>query len=138
MHLINVLNDFDIRAGDIEIWLEAYDAFWKNAQIFKFDGATIVYDLDTIKDLDAPAMVHDYEYQLLRNKGFIIYLRGKLKADANYGKNMRKVGITWLTAWSRVSLLVLSTPIWLLILISKGKVFKQNKFKYYSENHPNQ
>lgn len=118
--------------------LDAFDAFRDSPNIYAFDGATILADLETIKGLDASAMLHDYQYQLLRNKGFRFYLKGKLKADVYYGKTMRKLGITWLVAWSRVTALIISTPIWLIVVACKGKLFKINTLKHYSENHPNQ
>jgi len=56
--LIRVLIDFDIK--DIYKFMDAFDYFCQYPE--KFDGATIVKDLETIKGLDAAAMVHDWEY----------------------------------------------------------------------------
>ena len=136
--LIQVLRNRKLKAYEIKNFTDAYYAFVYFPNVFSYDGATILADLDTIKGLDASAMVHDYQYQLLRNKGFWFYLKGKLKADVQFGKNMRKLGITWLVAWSRVAVLILSTPIWLIVVACKGKLFKINTFQHYSENHPNQ
>lgn len=132
-HLLElILIDRNVSKITRNTLLDAFDAFRDNPDVFKFDGATILADLDTIKGLDASAMVHDYQYIKLRNKGFWNYLKGKLKADVQFGKNMRKLGITWLVAWSRVAVLILSTPIWLIVVACKGKLFKINTFKHYS------
>lgn len=120
--LIKVLEDFQLAENEINHVLDCFNLLRDFPTIYKFDGATIVYDLETIKGLDAAAMVHDVEYQLLRNRGLKVYLIGKLKADVNYGKLMRKLGITWLTAWSRVALLIASTPIWMIMIACKGKL----------------
>ena len=100
----------------------AFDLFRDYPNIYKFDGATIVADIYTIKGLDVSAMVHDLEYQLAQHKGFWFYLKAKLKADVEYGKNMRALGVSWLTAWTRVFFLLLSTPFWILLLTLKGKL----------------
>lgn len=121
-HLIKVLEDRELSEKEINHVLDCFNLLRDFPTIYKFDGATIVYDLETIKGLDAAAMVHDVEYQLLRHRGFKTYFFGKLKADVNYGKLMRKLGITWLTAWSRVALLIASTPIWMIMIACKGKL----------------
>ena len=120
--LIKVLEDRGLSKKEVNHILDCFNLLRDFPSVYKFDGATIVYDLETIKGLDASAMVHDVEYQLLRHRGFKTYFFGKLKADVNYGKLMRKLGITWLTAWSRVLLLIISTPIWMLIIALKGKL----------------
>lgn len=120
--LIKVLEDFQLAENEINHILDCFNLLRDFPSIYTFDGATIVYDLQTIKDLDVPAMVHDVEYQLLRHRGFKTYFFGKLKADVNYGKLMRKLGVTWLVAWSRVTALILSTPIWMIIIACKGKL----------------
>lgn len=124
--LIKILEDRNISKITKNTLLGAFDAFRDFPSIYKFDGATILADLETIKGLDASAMLHDYQYQLLRHKGFWYYLKGKLKADVCYGKTMRLLGITWLVAWSRVLALILSTPFWMLIMFFKGKLKKIN------------
>ena len=55
---------------------------------FKFDGATIVKDLNDLPNLDLDAMLHDYDYLCGANKSFI----RKWQADLNYIKNMEKNG----------------------------------------------
>jgi len=119
--LIQVLRDRGVKQFHF-IW--AYDMLRKYPNLYKFDGATIVADIDTIKGLDASAMVHDLEYQLEQHKGFWYYLKAKLKADVDYGKNMRALGVSWLTAWTRVTCLIISTPIWLAIIGIQGKFKK--------------
>lgn len=123
--LIEVLKDRGLEPKEISYIIWCYDNFRKYPNLFKFDGATIVADIDTIKGLDVSAMVHDLEYQLAQNKGFWHYFKEKLKADVNYGKRMRKLGVSWSTAWVRVFFLFLSTPFWILLLTLKGK-FKRN------------
>jgi len=55
---------------------------------FKFDGATIVKDLNDLPNLDLDAMLHDYEYIQGANKDFI----KKWYCDMRYIKNMEKNG----------------------------------------------
>ena len=55
---------------------------------FKFDGATIVKDLNDLPNLDLDAMLHDFEYLKGANKSF----SKKYKADIRYIKNMEKNG----------------------------------------------
>lgn len=123
--LIEVLKDRRLDSKEISYIIWCYDNFRKYPNLFSFDGATIVADIDTIKGLDVSAMVHDFEYQIAQHKGFWYYLKEKLKSDVNYGKRMRKLGVSWSTAWVRVFFLLLSTPFWILLLTFKGK-FKRN------------
>lgn len=123
--LIKVLEDRNIDKKEQSYILDIYNIFCQLNSIFKFDGATIVADIDTIKGLDVSAMVHDFEYQIAQHKGFLYYLKSKIKADIDYAKRMRKLGVSWLTAWVRVFFLLLSTPFWILLLTLKGK-FKRN------------
>lgn len=123
--LINVLEDRNIDKKEQGYILDIYNIFCQLDSIFKFDGATIVADIDTIKGLDVSAMVHDFEYQIAQHKGFWYYLKAKVKADIDYAKRMRKLGVSWLTAWVRGFFLLLSTPFWILLLTLKGK-FKRN------------
>lgn len=114
--LNNVLNDFGIDTEIDRRWLDAYDNFKNYPKLFKYDGATIVNDLDTIKGYDAPAGNHDIAYIFLNwfsLSGFI----EKFEIDYQYGKDMRKLDIPYITAWSRVFLLWISTPFWYLWLI---------------------
>ena len=71
---------------DINLYLEAFTYFEKYPT--KFDGATIVKDLDDLPNLDLDAMVHDYEYLNGANRSFI----KKWKADIRYIKNMEANG----------------------------------------------
>lgn len=120
--LIKVLEDRNIDEKEQGYILDVYNIFCQLDSIFKFDGATIVADIDTIKGLDVSAMCHDFEYQIAQNKGFLFYLKAKLKADIDFGKRMRSLGVTWLNAWSRIFGLILSTPFWILLLTLKGKL----------------
>lgn len=117
-HLNNVLNDFGIDTEIDRRWLDAYDNFKNYPKLFKYDGATIVNDLDTIKGYDAPAGNHDIAYIFLNwfsLSGFI----EKFKIDYQYGLDMRKLDVPYTTAWVRVFLLWISTPFWYLWLIIK-------------------
>lgn len=116
-----VLKDRNLSKIQRNTILSIFDNFAKYPTIYKFDGATIVADIDTIKGLDVSAMVHDYDYLSAQHKGFWYYVKAKLKADVNYAKLMRLLGISWLTAWTRCTALVISTPIWLILLSLKGK-----------------
>lgn len=71
---------------DIQDYLQAFDFFVKNPT--KFDGATIVKDLNDLPNLDLDAMLHDYEYIQGANLNFI----KKWKADIRYICNMEKQG----------------------------------------------
>jgi hypothetical protein len=117
-----VLKDRNIPKETRKRVLEIYGIFKNYPNIYKFDGATIVADIDTIKGLDVPAMVHDYDYQIAQYRGFWYYVKEKFKADVNYGKLMRLLGVSWLTGWTRVICLIISTPIWLLILSFNKKL----------------
>lgn len=113
-HLIMVLQDFNV--PEIHNWTKAFDYFRNNPS--RFDGATIVKDLETIKGLDAPAMNHDYAYIHLdfwSLKGFA----KKLKADFQYGKDQEKTGKGSITAYTRTVLLWFSTPLFYIYLIFK-------------------
>ena len=55
---------------------------------YKFDGATIVKDLNDLPNLDLDAMLHDYEYLCGANKSFTL----KLISDYSYIRNMEKNG----------------------------------------------
>ena len=74
------------KMSDISDYLNAFDYFIGHPD--KFDGATIVKDLEDIKGLDLDAMVHDYEYINGANRNFI----KKWKADIKYIKNMERNG----------------------------------------------
>lgn len=119
--LISILEDRNLNSFQIKEFIDAYDAFWKLKDEFVFDGATIVADFDTIFDLDASAMVHDYKYLLLRNVGFLEYLNKKIKADIEFANNMRSLGVTWLNAWFRASTLLIVTPLW-MVFVSIRKI----------------
>jgi hypothetical protein len=107
-----VLNDATIE--NVSLFLDAYDYFCDFPE--DFDGATIVKDLDTIRDLDASAMVHDYEYLVNKSwKNPII----KTIVDINYAQNMEKLGNSSITAYTRCILLILSTPFYYLIKLFK-------------------
>jgi hypothetical protein len=112
--LLLLLHDYEVK--DYSKWLDAFDYFRNNPN--EFDGATLVKDLTTINGLDAPAMIHDYDYGFIdfwSRKGFF----EKLKADFNYGKNQEKTGVGSITAYTRTVLLWLSTPFYYILLIFK-------------------
>jgi len=111
LELRQTLSYFGIQ--DLTIWLNAYDYFCLYPH--KYDGATIVKDLATIQGLDACAMVHDYRYLHIEKWWSINGLKSKLKADLEYGKNMELTGKGSITAYTRTSLLWISTPFYYLI-----------------------
>ena len=74
------------KMSDISDYLNAFDYFIRHPD--RFDGATIVKDLEDIKGLDLDAMVHDYDYIHGANRNFI----KKWKADLKYIKNMERNG----------------------------------------------
>ena len=104
----------DSNVQDIVLFLNAYDYFCDFPE--DFDGATIVKDLDTIRNLDAPAMVHDYEY--IVNKVYKSFIK-KTVADIEYAQHMEQLGNSSVTAYFRAILLILSTPFYYLIKLFK-------------------
>lgn len=80
----------------------------------KFDGATIVKDLNDLPNLDLDAMLHDYEYLCGANKSFV----RKWRADFDYIRNMEKNG-----KGIRVVRFILLTLIG-LVFVPYCKIFK--------------
>jgi hypothetical protein len=103
----------DIKQVAPEDYLRAYDYFTEHPT--KYDGATIVKDLDDVFGLDLSALCHDYDYivRLKRYKG-LKWLKMKFKYDWEYGKRMEEMGKSILTAYLRVFGLIITTPIYLL------------------------
>jgi hypothetical protein len=93
-----VLKDYNFTEHEIIDFYRAYNYFTENPN--EFDGATIVRDLDTIKGLDAPAMVHDYRYVLAYR------IKDRIRADKEYLTNMIKLGVHPVSAYLRVYLLI--------------------------------
>lgn len=117
-HLINVLSDFGIDTEKDKRWLQAYDLFRNYTNQYMYDGATIVKDLHTIYGYDAPAGNHDISY--IMNDWFSFRgLINKFTLDYKYGLDMRALQIPYTTAWSRVFLLWIATPLWYIFLIFK-------------------
>ncbi len=114
--LVRIMTDYEFTSKEISEIMEAFDYF-RNYPA-EFDGATIVKDLRTINGLDAPAMRHDYDY-LHIHFWSISGLVKKGKSDWKYGKNMEKLGVSPVTAYTRAVLLLISTPLYYLLLIFK-------------------
>jgi hypothetical protein len=93
-----ILLDCNFTENEIIKFERAYNYFTENPK--EFDGATIVRDLDTIKGLDAPAMVHDYRYILANG------IKDRIRADFEYLKNMIKLGVHPVSAYLRAYLLM--------------------------------
>ena len=76
--------------GRKDIDIEDYKKAFRYFRIFpkRFDGATIVKDLNDLPNLDLDAMLHDYEYLQGANKSFF----KKWDSDMRYIKNMEKNG----------------------------------------------
>ena len=92
------LRDFKFTGQEIIEFSRAYNYFIENPK--EFDGATIVRDLNTINELDAPAMLHDYRYILASG------IKDRLKADNEYLLNMIKLGVHPVSAYLRYFLLI--------------------------------
>lgn len=92
-----VLKDFDFTGQEIIVFSRAYNYFTEYPN--EFDGATIVRDLNTINNLDASAMLHDYRYILAYG------IKDRLKGDKQYLKNMIKLGVHPISAYLRYFLL---------------------------------
>lgn len=97
---------------DINQYRKAFQYFQRFP--FKFDGATIVKDLNDLPNLDLDAMLHDYEYLKGANKNFV----KKWYCDIRYIKNMEKNG-----KGIRVVRFILLTLIG-LIFVPYCKIFK--------------
>lgn len=97
---------------DIKDYQSAFKYFQRFP--FKFDGATIVKDLNDLPNLDLDAMLHDYEYLKGANKNFV----KKWYCDIRYIKNMEKNG-----KGIRVVRFILLTLIG-LIFVPYCKIFK--------------
>ena len=69
--VIMVLRFKGLNTQEINKFTEAYDYFKNNPK--KFDGATIVKDLNDIKGLDLKAMLHDYECLMGANSSFKLW-----------------------------------------------------------------
>lgn len=83
-------------ASEIAEYLLAYRYFMDYPT--QYDGATIVKDLIDVHDLDLDAMLHDYEYLVLKaGHNFIT----KWKSDFKYGKGIERKGKSAYAAWSR-------------------------------------
>lgn len=115
-HLVKVLKDFEIKFEITKEILTAYKFFCDNPT--EFDGATIVKDLPTIKRLDAPAMWHDWKY-LHINFWTLQGLKEKIVNDWKYGQLMEFLGISGVTAYKRSILLIISTPLYYILIIFK-------------------
>jgi hypothetical protein len=113
--LIMVLNDFEIK--DISRWLEAYDAFRNYPTYFKYDGATIVRDIDTIFQYDAPAGNHDYGYLMIKNSPYFRWLKESFELDLQYVKDMRALQVDFISAYIRLIGLIILKPFYPLTQI---------------------
>ena len=69
--IIMVLRFKGLKTQEINKFTEAYDYFRNNPK--KFDGATIVKDLNDIKGLDLKAMLHDYECLMGANSSYRLW-----------------------------------------------------------------
>lgn len=114
-HLIQVLNDFEVK--DISRWLESYDAFKNYPNFYKYDGATIVRDRDTIYKYDAPAGNHDLGYERIKHLPYFIWLKESFKLDLQYAKDMRSVQVDFISTYSRLIGLIIIKPFYPLTQI---------------------
>lgn len=117
VHLVNVLYDFRISQKKVFDYLSAYNFFCSNPSLF--DGATIVKDLYTIKGLDLPALKHDFEY-LMNDFWSIKGIINKIKFDWMYAKDQEELGVGSITAYTRGILLIISTPLYYVMIIFKS------------------
>lgn len=92
-----ILQDFGFSQEFIKLYKEAYDYFIVHPT--EYDGATIVHDRYNINGLDLPSMLHDYLYIIWKS------LKGRLKADKIYAKDMRRFHYQYWVAWGRYILL---------------------------------
>lgn len=120
--LIKVLEDRGIDLETDKVWLQTFDAFRDFPSIYHFDGETFLADNDTINGYSAPGGNHDKRYLDALHKGLISYIVETTKADWFYGVEQRKVGIPWLTAWSRAFGVFVLKPIIIVKIAFEGKL----------------
>lgn len=110
----NILSYLEIPENNI---LKAYDYF--SIYPDKFDGATIVKDLCSIRDLDLAALEHDYNYIVLLSKyKGLKWLQKKIQYDWLYGKRMEQLG-KGIYPYNRSIALIITTPIyWFIKLLA--------------------
>lgn len=94
-----VLDDYKFSDNQIYDFFKAYNYFTEYPK--EFDGATIVRDFNTIKNLDAPAMLHDYQYILSSG------IKERMIADKEYLKNMIKLDVHPVSAYLRYVFLII-------------------------------
>lgn len=103
---------------DIRSYVVAFDYFCYFPE--RFDGATIVKDLNDLPNLDLDAMYHDFQYIFEgANRNFI----KKFKSDLKYIKNMEKNGKG--IRVTRFLLLTLSGIIFVPYSIIKNELFRK-------------
>lgn len=117
LHLVNVLEDFGIDLKNDKRWLISYDAFKNYPNFYKYDGATIVKDIHTIFQYDAPAGNHDYGYLLIKDFSYFLWLKESFKLDLQYAKDMRALQIDFITAYGRLIGLIIIKPFYPLTQI---------------------
>lgn len=115
-----VLKDRNVSKKTRNEILDIYDIFKNYPTIYKFDGATIVKDLNDLPNLDLDAMYHDFQYIFEgANRNFI----KKFKSDLKYIKNMEKNGKG--IRVTRFILLTLSGIIFVPYSIIKNELFRK-------------
>lgn len=96
--------------SEVHYFIVAYDYFVLFPS--RYDGETLVKDLNDLHGLSLAGMVHDFEYVKVKVARNLIE---KLKSDIEYAKNHEKLGKGYLIPYSRAILLILSTPFYYLL-----------------------
>lgn len=126
--LIEYLKIWKYSENKINIYLSAFDYFYKNPE--KFDGATIVKDLYHIPGLDINAMLHDYQYVIHK---CACNLETKLLCDYLYASEMEKLGKGQLAWWRFTYLLITTVPFNIYSLIKNGAQNKEQENNFLKE-----
>lgn len=117
----DVLTLFDIKEIHCEIierFNDSYDFFVVNYN--DFDGDTIVKDLDDLRDLSISGLIHDYGYLVaLKNCKWYKYIFLKILLDWEYAQDLTLLGKSNTIAYSRATLLILTTPLYLMMKLIK-------------------
>jgi len=125
--MVHFLKLHKTKTSVIDLYVEAYEFFIEHPK--KFDGATVLKDVEIIPNLDIWAMIHDYMYIKFN---VAVSWRLKYYADIIYTLEMERMGISYSTTWVRfVLLLLISHLLFTPYELIKGKrITKQQRIDF--------
>lgn len=126
--MLNYLELHNTNEETIKLYLDSYNFFIKNPT--KFDGATILKDVEVIPNLDIWAMIHDYMYIHYKAAANFKY---KYYSDYIFSKELERTGQSWEVSWVRFGLLTLSGILFTPYTYLSGKrMSDENKADIYN------